>query len=109
MAKVNDEFTANQRVSTKPGAWRTLSILILALNMLLATAMSGGPPGMIEALMGALTVLLLGPILIVALFSLSQRFRNSRSRYKIFFWSSVTFFVGLTNSIIMPALFRSVQ
>lgn len=77
-----------------------LTISITFLNSFLSMAAFSNiqPDGFIPYLIGgAITPLLIGCI-IVGLFQIGKRFRNSRSRCKIFLWCQVLFFLsGVSN------------
>lgn len=90
----------------KPGAILiTLTVLLTVLafsasflNQFLATGLVAGGVG------GGLAPLLVGGI-VVGLFQIGKRFRNSRSRCKIFLWCQVFFFI----SIVIGMLGQLVQ
>lgn len=63
------------------------------LNQLLATGLVASGVG------GGLAPLLLGGI-VVGIFQIGKRFRNSRSRYKIFLWCQIFFFISLSFSLL---------
>jgi hypothetical protein len=95
-----DLHTNDQQIK-KPGIILiTLTVLftVLAfsgsfLNQLLATGLVASGVG------GGLAPLLLGGT-VVGIFQIGKRFRNSRSRYKIFLWCQIFFFISLSFSLL---------
>jgi hypothetical protein len=63
------------------------------LNQLLATGLIASGAG------GGLAPILLGGF-VVGIFQIGKRFRNSRSRYKIFLWCQIIFVISLLTSLI---------
>jgi len=84
--------------------WLVLSILIVPLNALITLANSALPPGDSAHARGRLVGIVAGvvilPLVVVAVFSISETFRNSRSRWKIFFWGSFAVFVAQLSKFI---------
>lgn len=101
MNEENDIYTAPksnlQQVEAKPKASKFLiflSILFVLVNAFFTMALLRYPIDMnSSARMGYMTGSVLSviilPLLVVLIFQIGKRFRNSRSRVRIFFWMSV--------------------
>lgn len=84
----------------EPGIWRILGVLIALLNLVLA-ALAGLLEGMELAVVTGYVIggALFWPCVVVALFNIGKRFRNSRSRWKIFFWTSCFSLLSIVGSL----------
>lgn len=98
MTKNHDDLSSAPHVKTKPGIWVVLSFLIVPLNALItlasSTLLDGDTAQARGRLVGVLAGVVILPLVVVAVFSISEKFRNSRSRWKIFFWASFAAFVA---------------
>lgn len=74
----------------KPGTGLlVVTTLLVMLNMWLGFARTMRAGGNVSEALGAATSQLVLPVIVTVLFSISQRFRNARSRTKIVLWTSV--------------------
>lgn len=82
-----------------PGLWRVFGTLVALFNLLLYLGVSMMQSRPISESVGyAVGGALVWPAIIVLLFRIGKRFRNPRSAWKIFFWTSaVILFTGLAN------------
>lgn len=95
------DFHTDDEKTKKPGIILiTLTVLFTALafsgsflNQFLATGLVASGVG------GGLAPLLLGGT-VVGIFQIGKRFRNSRSRFKIFLWCQIFFFISLSISLL---------
>ncbi len=83
----------------RPGVWRTLSFILVAVNGLIASADANLPAADTayekgRALGGVLAVIIL-PLVIIAVLSLAPGFRTATARWKIFFWTSLAVLLSL--------------
>lgn len=70
------------------------TLLLLSLNTAGAYAAAMRRTSNMAYSTGAATANILMPILIALLFSISPRFRNTRSRTKVILWTSVVIFIS---------------
>ena len=85
----------------KPGIILILfTVLLILLNALISFTIAADRAEGMAYIQGYLfSRVLLFPLLAVGLFQLGKRFRNARSRTKIFFWTSVVVLLSLLGNL----------
>ena len=86
--------------SNKPGILAIVFAVLLSAPIVLIQVLNqfkiGGIPGAIGAAIGSL----IPALFIVLVFQIGRRFRNPRSRWKIFAWSQLVFLLGQVFTVL---------
>ncbi len=97
---LNSEVDVQEKPQEKPSILvRFMAIVFsapIALAMFFKQSSVGGVAGGIGGVIGSL----IPALIIVMLFQIGKRFRNSRSRWKVFMWAQFVFLLGQIVSVL---------
>ena len=84
----------------KENKWTYLSIVLVLLNTNLSWIEASKRAFPTSQMVGYILSVVLLPIIVVGIFQIFKKFRNSRSRVKVFFWVSLFIFVSKVASFL---------
>ena len=84
----------------KKNKWTYLSIVLVLLNANLSWIEASKRALPTSEMVGYMIGVVLLPLIIVGIFQIFRKFRNSQSRVKIFFWVSLFIFISKVATLL---------